>query len=340
MIKAGIIGATGYAGIELYRLLQNHTRVQVIAMGSRANDGELVSKEFPHLLGICDLKFTKPTADIFNSCDVVFFATPHGVAMNSAKSFIDKGIKVIDLGADFRITDTRVWSKWYGMEHTESTLLKNRVYGMVENYPNQIKNATLIANPGCYPTAIMLGLKPLLGHNLIDTKTIIADCKSGVSGAGRGASVGTLLCEAGENLKPYGVDNHRHKPEIEQELSIVAGEPVEIVFVPHLIPMQRGMLATIYIDLIKDIDSEKCFVDYYAKNSSVFVLKNNLQPNTSSVVGTNNCHIGIKQSGKKLIITTVIDNLIKGAGGQAIQNMNLMFDFDINCGLNKIANKP
>jgi N-acetyl-gamma-glutamyl-phosphate reductase len=336
MIKAGIIGATGYAGIELYKILLNHKSVEVIAMGSRADANSPVSDEFPELIGKCDLDFVAPTNDIFFDCGVVFFATPHGVAMNSAKTFLDKGIKVIDLGADFRIQDLEVWSKWYGMEHTQKDLVESCVYGLPETYEAQIKNANLIANPGCYPTTITLGLKPLLEQKLIDLNSIIADCKSGVSGAGRKPQMGTLLCEASENLKAYGVDNHRHKPEIEQELSLLAGEKIEITFVPHLIPMKRGMLATIYVDLIENIDDcevQKLFADYYKDNDFVFVLGENQQPQTASVVGTNNCQIGLKQSGNKLIITSVIDNVVKGASGQAVQNMNLMFGFDIGEGL-------
>jgi N-acetyl-gamma-glutamyl-phosphate reductase len=202
-----------------------------------------------------------------------------------------------------------------------------------ETYEAQIKNANLIANPGCYPTTITLGLKPLLEQKLIDLNSIIADCKSGVSGAGRKPQMGTLLCEASENLKAYGVDNHRHKPEIEQELSLLAGEKIEITFVPHLIPMKRGMLATIYVNLKKDCEVQKLFADYYKDNDFVFVLGENQQPQTASVVGTNNCQIGLKQSGNKLIITSVIDNVVKGASGQAVQNMNLMFGFDIGEGL-------
>jgi N-acetyl-gamma-glutamyl-phosphate reductase len=335
-IKAGIIGATGYAGIQLYKIILQHPQAEVIAMGSREHIGDPVHNEFPELLGQCNLPFVAPTDDIFYTCDVIFFATPHGVAMKSAQQFLDKNIKVIDLGADFRIKNLQVWQDWYGMEHTSPQLVEKCVYGLPENYGNEIKNASLIANPGCYPTAITLGLTPLLKNKLIDTQTIIADCKSGVSGAGRKPQIGTLLCEASENLKAYGVNHHRHKPEIEQELSVLAQESIEITFVPHLIPMKRGMLATIYTTLTDNattINIQELFDNYYKNNDSVHILPNETQPQTASVVGTNNCQIGLKQSGNMLIITSVIDNVIKGASGQAVQNMNIMFDLDINTGL-------
>jgi N-acetyl-gamma-glutamyl-phosphate reductase len=335
-IKAGIIGATGYAGIQLYKIILQHPQAEVIAMGSREHIGDPACNEFPELLGQCNLPFVAPTDDIFYTCDVIFFATPHGVAMKSAQQFLDKNIKVIDLGADFRIKNLQVWQDWYGMEHTSPQLVENCVYGLPENYENEIKNASLIANPGCYPTAITLGLTPLLKNKLIDTQTIIADCKSGVSGAGRKPQIGTLLCEASENLKAYGVNHHRHKPEIEQELSMLAQESIEITFVPHLIPMKRGMLATIYTTLTDNattINIQELFDNYYKNNDSVHILANETQPQTASVVGTNNCQIGLKQSGNMLIITSVIDNVIKGASGQAVQNMNIMFGLDVNTGL-------
>ena len=338
-IKAGIIGATGYTGLELYRLLHKHQQVDIIAMSSRTS-GKMVASEFPNLIGNCDLSFVDPKDDIFYNCDIIFFATPHGVAMQSVAQFLAKGIKIIDLGADFRIQDTKVWSSWYGMEHTETTILKNCIYGLPEVYEDKIKQANIVANPGCYPTAIMLSLKPLLENNLIDTSTIIADCKSGVSGAGRGANIATLLCESSENITAYGVNHHRHKPEIEQELSLIAKENIEIIFVPHLIPMQRGMLVTIYVDLKQDINIFDLFKNHYKNDKLVYILANEIQPQTKSVRGTNNCQIGLKKSGSKLIITTVIDNLIKGASGQAVQNMNLMFGFDKNLGLNLIAINP
>ncbi|MDB9829085.1 N-acetyl-gamma-glutamyl-phosphate reductase, partial [Candidatus Thioglobus sp.] len=252
MIKAGIIGGTGYTGVELLRLLHNHTGVEVVAISSRSLNGKRVDGIFPSLVGHSDLVFSLPSDNILNTCDVIFFATPHGVAMEGAGAFIDKGIKVIDLGADFRITDQTEWSKWYGMEHTQAELLNSAVYGLPETNRAQVKDAMLLANPGCYPTAVQLALKPLIENKLISLSGIVADCKSGVSGAGRGANQAMLLCETSESLKSYGVTGHRHYPEIKQALEILAGEPVNFTFVPHLVPMIRGMQATIYVDLLNE----------------------------------------------------------------------------------------
>jgi N-acetyl-gamma-glutamyl-phosphate reductase len=339
-IKVGIVGATGYTGLELVRLLHNHPSAKIIALCSRANAGKAVVEEFPSLIGYVDLNFIAPDDKTLFECDVIFFATPHGVAMNSVGQFLDKGIKIIDLGADFRIKDSVEWSKWYGMAHTQSALLESAVYGLPEVYSSQIKNAALIANPGCYPTAITLALKPLLEANAIDTKSIIADCKSGVSGAGRGANIATLFCEINESLKPYSVNQHRHKPETQQVLTDIANTEVRFIFTPHLIPMIRGMLASIYVDLTKDINAQELFENHYQDNRFVHILPAGIYPQTKSVKGTNNCHIGIQKSNNKLIIMAVIDNVGKGASGQAIQNMNLMFRLDEGLGLAQIGLLP
>ena len=339
-IKAGIIGGTGYTGLELVRLLHNHPNAKITHLCSRTNVGKAVAVEFPNLINYVDLNFIAADDNALFECDVIFFATPHGVAMNSVGKFLDKGIKIIDLSADFRIKDSVEWSKWYGIKHTQAALLQSAVYGLPEVYSSQIKNAALVANPGCYPTAITLALKPLLEANAIDTKNIIADCKSGVSGAGRAANVATLFCEVNESLKPYNTNQHRHKPETQQVLSEIAGTAVDFIFSPHLIPMSRGMLASVYVDLIKDIDPQELFENHYQDNKFVQLLPNGIYPQTQSVKGTNNCHISIQKSGNKLIIMAVIDNLIKGASGQAVQNMNLMFDFDEGMGLEAIGLLP
>jgi len=343
MIKAGIIGGTGYTGVELLRLLNKHPEVEVVAISSRSLNGQRVDSIFPSLLGHSDLEFSLPDDKSLNECNVVFFATPHGVAMEGAGSFIEKGIKVIDLGADFRISDATEWSKWYDMEHTQAELLKLAVYGLSENNRDQIKNAKLIANPGCYPTAVQLALKPLITNNLVDLSSIVADCKSGVSGAGRAANQAMLLCETSETMKAYGVSGHRHYPEIKQELELLAGEEVGFTFVPHLVPMIRGMHVTLYVDLLDtDTDVRPFFVNTYSNEPFVTILNDGVYPETRSVKSSNFCQIAIQKipNSNKLVIMSVIDNLVKGASGQAIQNMNIMFDLDEELGLEQIGLLP
>jgi len=343
MIKAGIIGGTGYTGVELLRLLHNHDGVEVVAISSRSLDGERVDSIFPSLVGHSDLVFSLPSDNILNTCDVIFFATPHGVAMEGAGAFIDKGIKVIDLGADFRITDQTEWSKWYGMEHTQAELLDSAVYGLPETNRAQVKDAMLLANPGCYPTAVQLALKPLITNKLISLSGIVADCKSGVSGAGRAANQAMLLCETSESLKSYGVSGHRHYPEIKQALEILAGETVNFTFVPHLVPMIRGMQATIYVDLLDEsIDIRPYFVDTYSNEPFVTILGDGVYPETRSVKSSNFCQISVQKipNCNKLVIMSVIDNLVKGASGQAVQNMNIMFGLDETSGLTSIGLLP
>ncbi|MEJ6558540.1 MAG: N-acetyl-gamma-glutamyl-phosphate reductase [Candidatus Thioglobus sp.] len=343
MIKAGIIGGTGYTGVELLRLLHNHDGVEVVAISSRSLDGKRVDSIFPSLVGHSDLVFSLPSDNILNTCDVIFFATPHGVAMEGAGAFIDKGIKVIDLGADFRITDQAEWSKWYGMEHTQAELLDSAVYGLPETNRAQVKDAMLLANPGCYPTAVQLALKPLITNKLISLSGIVADCKSGVSGAGRAANQAMLLCETSESLKSYGVSGHRHYPEIKQALEILAGEPVNFTFVPHLVPMIRGMQATIYVDLLDEsIDIRPYFVDTYSNEPFVTILGDGVYPETRSVKSSNFCQISVQKipNSNKLVIMSVIDNLVKGASGQAVQNMNIMFGLEETSGLTSIGLLP
>ncbi|MBT3195762.1 MAG: N-acetyl-gamma-glutamyl-phosphate reductase [Candidatus Ruthia sp.] len=343
MIKAGIIGGTGYTGVELLRLLHNHAQVEVIAISSRSEAGQLVGDFFPSLAGQTDLAFTAPGDAILDECDVIFFATPHGVAMETAGTFIDKGIKVIDLGPDFRLRDKDEYAQWYGLENFQDDLLASSVYGLSEINRDQIKNAQLIGNPGCFPTTVLLALKPLIENKLIDLSSIIVDSKTGVSGAGRGANQAMLLCEASESVKAYGVSGHRHYPEIKQELSLLAGgEPIGLTFIPHLVPMIRGMESTIYVDLLDtNTDVQSILEAAYKDEHFVTVLGAGIAAETRSVKSSNFCQIAAQKSvGGKLVITSVIDNLIKGAAGQAIQNMNIMFDMDEGLGLEQIGLLP
>ncbi len=343
MIKAGIVGGTGYTGIELLRLLHNHPEVEVVAISSRSLNGKRADSVFPSLVGHSDLVFSLPDGNDLYKCDVVFFATPHGVAMESARGFINKGIRVIDLGADFRISDSKEWSKWYAMEHTEAQLLSTAVYGLPEHNREAVKNAQLVANPGCYPTAVQLALKPLIANKLVDLSNIIADCKSGVSGAGRGANQAALLCEAGESFKAYAVSGHRHYPEIKQELEATAGAKVGLTFIPHLVPMIRGIFATIYVDLIdQNINIRPYYEKVYSSERFVKILSDGEYPETRSVKSSNYCQISWQKipNSNKLVVMSAIDNLVKGASGQAIQNMNIMFGFDEALGLNQIGMLP
>ncbi|HIM54105.1 MAG TPA: N-acetyl-gamma-glutamyl-phosphate reductase [Gammaproteobacteria bacterium] len=343
MIKAGIIGGTGYTGVELLRLLHNHAQVEVIAISSRSEAGQLVGEFFPSLAGQTDLTFTAPDDAVLDKCDVIFFATPHGVAMETAGTFINKGIKVIDLGPDFRLRDKDEYAQWYGLENFQDDLLASSVYGLSEINREQIKDAQLIGNPGCFPTTVLLALKPLIEKNLIDLSNIIVDSKTGVSGAGRGANQAMLLCEASESVKAYGVGGHRHYPEIKQELSLLAdGKSIGLTFIPHLVPMIRGMESTIYVDLLDtDVDVQLVLEEAYKDEHFVTVLGAGVVPETRNVKSSNFCQIAAQKTvGGKLVVTSVIDNLIKGAAGQAIQNMNIMFDIDEGLGLEQIGLLP
>jgi N-acetyl-gamma-glutamyl-phosphate reductase len=343
MIKAGIIGGTGYTGVELLRLLHNHAQVEVIAISSRSEAGQLVGEFFPSLAGQTDLAFTAPDDAVLDKCDVVFYATPHGVAMETAGAFINKGIKVIDLGPDFRLRDKNEYAQWYGLENFQDDLLASSVYGLSEINREQIKDAQLIGNPGCFPTTVLLALKPLIEKNLIDLSNIIVDSKTGVSGAGRGANQAMLLCETSESVKAYGVSGHRHYPEIKQELSLLAGgKSIGLTFVPHLVPMIRGMESTIYVDLLDtNVDVQLILETAYKDEHFVTVLGAGIVPETRNVKSSNFCQIAAQRTvGGKLVVTSVIDNLIKGAAGQAIQNMNIMFDIDERLGLEQIGLLP
>jgi len=342
-IKAGIIGGSGYTGVELLRILHHHPDAEAIAITSRALQGKKVAEVFSSMAGLSELIFSLPDDESLNSCDIIFFATPHGVAMNSAGPFLEKGIKVIDLGADFRIHDATNWSQWYNMKHTQKSLLEEAVYGQPEIRREAIKSSSLVANPGCYPTAVLLALKPLLDNQLIDCSNIVADCKSGTSGAGRTANQAMLLSEVSESFKAYGVNGHRHFPEMKQELELMAGETVGLTFVPHLLPMIRGIEATIYVDLLDSgTDVRPYFENAYKNEEFVKILPKGVCPETRSVKSSNYCQLGIEyvEHSNKLVVMSVIDNLVKGAAGQAIQNMNLMFGIDEKTGLSQIGLLP
>jgi len=342
-IKVGIIGGTGYTGVELLRLLVVHPQVELQAITSRGEAGRNVTDMFPSLRGFTGLAFTDPEKSDLTKCDVVFSATPNGVAMQHAPALLDKGVKFIDLAADFRIKDIEVWEKWYGMKHACPEWVDRAVYGLPEINRESIGQAQLVANPGCYPTAVQLGVLPLIENEIIDTGHLIADCKSGVSGAGRGAKVDYLLAECADSLKAYGVPGHRHLPEIRQGLDLVAGRPVALTFVPHLTPMIRGMHATLYGQLLKtSVDLQSLYETRFAKEPFVDVLPAGSHPETRSVRSTNQCRIAVHrpQDDDVVVVLSVIDNLVKGAAGQAVQNMNLMFGLDETTGLNGPALLP
>ena len=333
MKRIGIVGATGYTGVELLRLLVNHPEVEISFVTSRSNVGVRVDTMFPNLRGFIDLEFSDPSSDALAECDLVFFATPNGIAMKHVPVLLKGGTKVIDLAADFRIKDLSVWSQYYDMEHACPDLVAEAVYGLPEINREKIKNTNLVANPGCYPTAVTLGLLPLVESGLINLNGIIADTKSGISGAGRGANVATLLSEAGESFKAYGVGTHRHQPEIAQTLSLVAdNSSIDLTFVPHLLPIIRGIHATLYADEIarNATDLQVLFETRYKNEPFVDVLPAGSHPETRFVKSSNMCRIAVHRpnDSAKLVVLSVIDNLVKGAAGQAIQNMNLMLGIE------------
>lgn len=344
MIAVGVVGGTGYTGAELLRLLVTHPQVELKYVTSRSESGIKVADLFPNLRGFTDICFTEPAVKTLAQCDLVFFATPNGTAMQMVPELIASGVRVIDLAADFRLKDAVVWKQWYGLDHACVDVLAEAVYGLPEMNRSAIKSAKVVANPGCYPTATTLGFLPLIENALVDDRRLIVDAKSGVSGAGRGASVATLQAESAENFKAYAVNGHRHLPEIKQILSQVASHEVGLTFVPHLVPMIRGIEASLYAVLKSDaiIDLHKLYVDRYVNEPFVDVLPEGAIPETRSVKGANTCRISIfrPQQGDTVVVSSVIDNLVKGAAGQAIQNMNIMFDFDETLGLNQVALLP
>ena len=343
MLAVGVVGGTGYTGVELLRLLVMHPQVELKYVTSRAESGKKIAELFPNLRGFTDICFTEPSVEALAECDVVFFATPNGTAMQMVPELVENNVRVIDLAADFRLKDAAVWKDWYGMDHTCVDVLADAVYGLPEINRSLIKNAKVVANPGCYPTAVTLGFLPLIENGLIDDQHLIADAKSGVSGAGRGASVATLQAESAENFKPYGVDGHRHLPEIKQTLAGVAGHDVGLTFVPHLLPMIRGIEASLYATINSDItDLHQLYSERYSDEPFVDVLPEGVMPETRTVRGANNCRISVfrPQQGDVIVVSSVIDNLMKGAAGQAIQNMNIMFELDETQGLNQVALVP
>lgn len=341
-IKVGIVGGTGYTGVELLRLLAQHPQAELVAITSRKEAGMPVAELFPSLRGKLDLAFSDPSQASLGQCQVVFFATPNAVAMEQAASLLDQGVKVIDLSADFRIKDVPEWERWYNAKHAAPGLVAEAVYGLPELHRDAIRGARLIANPGCYPTAVQLGFMPLLEAGVVDTQSLIADAKSGVSGAGRKAEVNILFAEAGDNFHAYGIPGHRHLPEIRQGLAGMAGHAVGLTFVPHLTPMIRGIHATLYARITKEADFQALFEQRYANEPFVDVLPPGSHPETRSVRAVNVCRMAVHrpQGGSTLVICSVIDNLVKGAAGQAIQNMNLMFGLPEQSGLQQLAVLP
>jgi N-acetyl-gamma-glutamyl-phosphate reductase len=343
MIRAGIVGGTGYTGVELLRLMAQHPEVDLSAITSRSLADTPVVDVFPNLRGYVNLVFSEPDFQVLSECDVVFFATPNGTAMTLVPQLLDAGVRVIDLAADFRLKDPAEWKQWYAMEHACPDLLAEAVYGLPEMNRDAIRGARLVANPGCYPTASQLGFLPLVENTLVDLNTLVADCKSGVSGAGRKASVGTLLGECSESMKAYAVAGHRHLPEIRQGLSQAAGETVGLTFVPHLTPMIRGIHATLYGRLAAPkVDLQALYQERFADEPFVDVLPAGSHPETRSVRGANTCRIAVHQpqGGDTVVVLSVIDNLVKGASGQAVQNMNIMFGLPETAGLQQVALVP
>jgi N-acetyl-gamma-glutamyl-phosphate reductase len=343
MIKIGIVGGTGYTGVELLRLLAQHPDADVRVITSRKDAGTKVADMFSSLRGRYDLAFLDPADADLESCDLVFFATPHGVAMGQARELVDAGTRIIDLAADFRLRDPAVFEKWYAMPHACPDLLAESVYGLPEMYREAIRRARIVGNPGCYPTAVQLGFLPLVEAGVVDTGHLIADCKSGVSGAGRKAEMSLLFAEASDNFRAYGVTGHRHHPEIVQGLAAAAGAPAGLVFTPHLTPIVRGIHATLYARLTDPgVDLQALYEKRYANEPFVDVMPPGSTPDTRSVRAANVCRIAVHrpQGGDTALILAVEDNLVKGAAGQAIQNMNLMFGLAETTGLTALAVLP
>lgn len=343
MMRVGIVGGTGYTGVELLRLLALHPKVQIEVITSRGEAGTRVADLFPNLRGYIDLEFSEPDQAVLADCDLVFFATPNGIAMGMAEQLLGRGVRIIDLAADFRLKEAAVWREWYGMQHACPELLKEAVYGLPEVNRSRIAKARLVANPGCYPTAVQLGFLPLMEAGCVDHSVLIADCKSGVSGAGRKASVGTLLAEASESFKAYAVPGHRHLPEIRQGLEQMTGSSVGLTFVPHLTPMIRGIHATLYARSIDSaVDLQAVFENRYQQEPFVDVLPAGSHPETRTVKGANQCRIAVHRAPNvdTVVVLSVIDNLVKGAAGQAVQNMNIMFGFEEGAGLESIGLIP
>ena len=338
MLKACIAGATGYTGLELIRLLLQHPDIEIAHITADANKGKRMSEVCPSMEGIFDRELVELTPDLARDCDVMFLALPHTAAMDKVPAFLEAGCKVVDLSADFRLRDPNVFEEWYKTPHVSPQWIEEAVYGLPELHREKIKIARLVANPGCYPTGAILALAPLMQCGWMDLDSLIADCKSGVSGAGRKLNASTQFCEANEGVSAYGLTTHRHTPEIEQELGALAGRPLRVVFAPHLMPMTRGILSTVYANLSEEVTPDQVqerYREFYRDEPFVRVLPAGKFADTRQVVRSNFCHIGIAHDSrtKRLIVTSAIDNLLKGASSQAVQNCNLMFDFPETRGL-------
>ena len=345
LIKVGIVGGTGYTGVELLRILAVHPEVTVSCITSRSEAGMPVADMYPNLRGHFDLAYSAPDPSVLTACDLVFFATPHGVAMGMIPELMASGVRVVDLSADFRLKDLQVWSQWYGMPHESPEWVEKAVYGLPEVVRDEISKAQLVANPGCYPTAVQLGFLPLLEQGLVDPSRLIADAKSGSSGGGRQGKIGMLHGEVGESFKAYGASGHRHLPEIRQGLSEAAGTETSVTFVPHLIPMIRGIEATLYAELKDPADFDRLqqlFEDRYRNEPFVDVMPFGSHPETRSVRGANVCRMALhrQEQSNVVIISSVIDNLVTGAAGQAVQTMNIMFGLKETLGLEAPALLP
>ena len=343
MVRVGIVGGTGYTGVELLRLLAQHEQAEVVVITSRAESGRRVDDLYPNLRGHYELSFTEPDVKVLANCDVVFFATPHNVAMNLVPELLAAGARVVDLSADYRIRDAAVWSQWYGEPHASPDLLGTAVYGLPEVNREAIVSAQLVACPGCYPTSVQLGLIPLLSRDLVDPSALIANSASGVSGAGRQAKVDNLLSEVSDSFKAYAVGGHRHLPEIQQGLSDAAGKPVSVTFVPHLLPIIRGIHSTLYAQLTAGgEDLQALYESWYRDEPFVDVLPAGQFPQTRTVKGANRCQISVSvpQGGNTVVVMSVIDNLVKGASGQAVQNMNIMLGLPETMGLGTVGLLP
>jgi N-acetyl-gamma-glutamyl-phosphate reductase len=346
MIKAGIVGGTGYTGVELLRLLAQHPGVELKAITSRKEAGTPVARMFPSLRRRVELAFTEPSVRALAGCDVVFFATPNGVAMGEARAVLDGGARIVDLSADFRIKDVAEWERWYKAKHAAPELVREAIYGLPEINREQVRRARLVANPGCYPTSVQLGFLPLVEAGAVDLDHLIADAKSGVSGAGRKAELPLSFSEASDNFAAYNVMGHRHWPEIRQGLAQVAKRDVGLVFTPHLTPLIRGIHATLYARVMKDLDFQALYEKRYAGEPFVDVMPEGSHPDTRSVRAANTCRLAVhrppesERRADTLVVLSVIDNLVKGASGQAVQNMNLMFGLAETTGLEQVAVVP
>ena len=344
-LKVGIVGVTGYVGEELVRILCHHPEVSEITAASNEYAGTALDRVYPYLRGHAEIEILgmEKLDELIDRSDVVFLALPHGVSAPVALQVIGKGKKVIDLAADFRLPEQKVYEKWYQTQHGAPELLKEAVYGIPELFREEIKGKRLVANPGCYPTSALLALAPLLKKRLVDSSSVIIDSKSGVSGAGRSLKLGSLFAECNENMKAYGVGSHRHTPEIAHYAGVLAGEAVNIIFTPHLIPVSRGIISTVYAKLSKALDScslREIYQDFYAGEEFVQVALEGEMPETKWVVGTNRCFLGVVVNKNMAVIVSVIDNLVKGAAGQAVQNMNLLFELPENTGLQQLSLYP